>query len=239
MYVRFNLIDLLRCALAPLVAAFLLVMPLAQAAITPTDDFTDNGDGSVTHRITGLTWKRCTEGMAWSGSICNGTAKIYTWDQAVALGSDGWVLPTIEQLRTIVDSSNRTPAINTAIFPGTPASIFWSASAHAGSSDFWNLNFSNGLDNSYDLRTSSYYVRLVRGATPADCIFNWAEKNYPQVFLPGAGKTKTLGEYYYRQYPGNVYLGASSKDNHVYYLIGEKMADAGPVSQLNALSGCE
>lgn len=125
------------------------------ASSTPISDFTDNGDGSVTHKTTGLTWKRCSEGQVWTGSGCSGTAKTYTLDQAMALGSSGWGVPTIEQLRTIVDiagadkSSLPFLSINSTVFPNMPedtsckslfcvytgTSYFWSASAYEGFSD--------------------------------------------------------------------------------------------------------
>jgi hypothetical protein len=44
----------------------------------PTTDYADQGDGTVTHTPTALTWKRCAEGLTWSGSTCSGTAKTYT-----------------------------------------------------------------------------------------------------------------------------------------------------------------
>ncbi|MDP2902572.1 MAG: hypothetical protein Q8N96_05635 [Methylovulum sp.] len=41
---------------------------------TPTSDFTDNNDGTVTHKTTGLTWMRCAMGQTWTGAACTGTA---------------------------------------------------------------------------------------------------------------------------------------------------------------------
>ncbi|MHB9139493.1 MAG: Lcl C-terminal domain-containing protein [Victivallaceae bacterium] len=147
----------------------LLTVSLAQAATTPTSDFTDNGDGTVTHKVTGLTWKRCSEGQAWSGSTCTGTAKTYTWSDANTLTSGGWRLPSIAELVTIVERDNVMPAINTMIFPNTPTSaVFWSASTTVlCQACVWYVGFSNGASNSYS-KTDSNYVRLVRGGQPLD-----------------------------------------------------------------------
>lgn len=136
-------------------------------ATAATTEYTDNGDGTVTHKTTGLTWKRCSEGQTWSGSTCSGTAQSFTWSQANARASGGWRLPRIDELVTIVECDNFNPVINTTIFPNTPASFFWSASAYAGNSDgAWYVNFYFG--NRAPLFKESGYVRLVRGGQSSD-----------------------------------------------------------------------
>lgn len=51
-----------------------------------------------------------------------------------------------------------------------------------------------------------------------DCLFNWAEKNYPELFSPAAG-SKTLANYTYRYYSAsNSYLATISNDSNFYYL---------------------
>ncbi len=141
---------------------------VAGAATTPTTDFTDNGDGTVTHNTTGLMWKRCAEGMTWSGSTCTGTAATYAWSSATALtstfaGKSDWRLPTIRELQSIAEMDASNPAINSSIFPATPGSDFWSASAVAwGSGSAWAIYFYYGSDYTY-VKSFSYYVRLVRG----------------------------------------------------------------------------
>lgn len=151
-----------------------VIAPLAQAApTTPTADFTDNGDGTVTHKTTGLTWKRCIEGWTWTGSSCTGTAQIYTWANAKAMtstfaGKSDWRLPTVAELVTIFERDNINPAINTTIFPHSPGSYFWSASAYAESSDrsAWYVHFRNGIN--WGNKTDAFFVRLVRGGHPID-----------------------------------------------------------------------
>lgn len=123
--------------------------------------YTDNGDGSVTHGKTGLRWKRCAEGMTWTGSTCAGESKEYIWKDAKALGVNGWRLPSIEELRTIVEKGN-IPTINAAAFPNTPASHFWSASSY-GEYSAWYVYFNNGDDGNYFKAHYYLYVRLVRG----------------------------------------------------------------------------
>lgn len=131
---------------------------------TPTEGFTDNGDGTVTHKITRLIWKRCAEGQIWAGSACTGIYATYTYDQALKITSSfgrktDWRLPNREELSIIVARENNNPAINTTIFPNTPATWFWSASA-SDPYGAWNISFFNG-EHHYDLKHEHFAVRLV------------------------------------------------------------------------------
>ena len=137
----------------------------------PTGDYVDNGNGTVTHTPTNLTWKRCAEGQTWTGSTCSGTASTYTFDQANTLtgtsfaDQSDWRVPTEDELVSLVDYSVPAPhpTINSSVFPATPRSNFWSGSPDAiDSSLAWVVYFSNG--NAYgDGRSDGDAVRLVRG----------------------------------------------------------------------------
>ncbi len=74
----------------------------------------------------------------------------------------------------------------------------------------------------------------------ADCLFNWAEGHYPQLFAPLAVPSSVYQAYYYRYYSGtNSYVGVSALDNHVYY-IGPThvLEDVGPLPGWLATAGC-
>ena len=55
---------------------------------SPTADFVDNGNGTVTHQKTGLSWMRCAMGQTWTGSTCRNAAQKYSWKAATALSAD-------------------------------------------------------------------------------------------------------------------------------------------------------
>jgi alpha-tubulin suppressor-like RCC1 family protein len=137
----------------------------SSAPYTPSVDFVDNGDGTVTHLKTGLMWKRCAEGQAWSATTCSGTASVYDWKTAVALtsssaGYSDWRIPNMNELLTIVEYQTTMPSMNTEVFPNAPSAYFWSGSPNYNSSvDAWALDFSVGESV---IGSSSDGLRMVR-----------------------------------------------------------------------------
>ncbi|MDD5321201.1 MAG: PQQ-binding-like beta-propeller repeat protein [Methylococcales bacterium] len=77
--------------------------------------------------------------------------------------------------------------------------------------------------------------------SPTDCLFNWAEKNYPTLFAPSGAPTQVWPPYNYRYYSAtNAYLGISSVDNHVYYMGPDgKLQNEGSQSYWLPLAGCQ
>lgn len=131
-----------------------------------------SADGlTVADTKTNLTWKRCVEGMNWDGTSCTGTATKFTHDAAFQLAASqagaGWRLPNAKELFSIVDKNAYTPAIDSATFPTTPTSLFWSSSPYVIDStkalvvDF-NYGVVGGSGTSRNDIAYPYYVRLVR-----------------------------------------------------------------------------
>lgn len=57
------------------------------------------------------------------------------------------------------------------------------------------------------------------GVRQSDCLFNWAERTYPQYFSSIEAVSGTLSPYYYRYYSSTSnYLAISSIDSHVFLL---------------------
>ncbi len=159
----------LKSVLMLLLMLFVFCTAAFATPTTPTSDFIDNGDGTVTHKTTGLVWMRCSMGQTWDKATanCTGTAAAYTWDAAMALksnfaGKSDWRLPNIAELHTIVERENYNPAINTIIFPNTPSEHFFSSSPDASNIySGWIQDFRFG-EGSPSLMNSLSLVRLVR-----------------------------------------------------------------------------
>lgn len=153
-----------------------------------------------------LVWMRCSLGQAWTGKTCEGAAKEFSFDEALqaaaSLNKQGgyegftdWVLPSIEQLKTLRycskgmqvkstrDSSNANageesctngstqPATSPLAMPGTALGFYKSQSGSARSGNFaWGLDFKDGAatDCCGGYRSNRAYVRLVRAGQMPD-----------------------------------------------------------------------
>lgn len=77
----------------------------------------------------------------------------------------------------------------------------------------------------------------------AECVFDWAEKNYPTFFNPtGKSATTALGSYQYRYYPNtNSYLALMTSGNRLQAYnsaFGDSLLDLGPMSGYLQMAGC-
>ena len=123
----------------------------------PLRGFVDNGNGTVTDKSTGLMWQQAT------------APGEYTWREALSYcenltlaGYTDWRLPSVKELRSIVDYSVYNPAINTRYFPDTLHFYYWSSTPNAYNTYAWGIYFYQG-DDSYQNKADPYYVRAVRG----------------------------------------------------------------------------
>lgn len=141
----------------------------------PDSRYQDMG-AEVKDTVTGLIWQRCSLGQTWNGSTCIGAATKYTWQQALTMAKNlgnGYRLPNIKELQSLVETKCYDPAINTNIFPNTLNNWYWSSSPYSYLSTVsatpyiyyaWGVSFSTGYSNSdyNNFKTYNYYVRAVR-----------------------------------------------------------------------------
>jgi len=99
------------------IASFLYFYVRAVRGEQFTNDFIDNGNGTVTDRSTGLMWEQKTE---------DNKDNKYYWDDALDYceslswgGYNDWRLPNISEVHSILDYSTFHQAMNTIYFPNT------------------------------------------------------------------------------------------------------------------------
>lgn len=157
---------------APGHAAEAGVSPSAPAPAPAAARFEVLADGQeLLDRRAKLVWRRCVEGMRWTGSTCWGfpdrldfqAAQSRAAREAKASGLK-WRLPHIPELRLIMlkpesvevksgpDRGKRAPWVDAQWFPGTPAEWHWTAST----------SILGGSVNMYN------YGNIMSGTTPAN-----------------------------------------------------------------------
>ncbi len=187
-----NRVKAFRAVIAPLVAPAVPPATVSTSSAQMIDGYEILNDpllgkGSLARDPkTGLVWQRCSVGQTWDSRTCTGTAKDFTFDDAQKLSGNGWRVPTIRELSSLIYcSSGKTknrnglkdggalianacdgdyvyPTIRTAAFPKTTDYLYWSSSPYAGNSAIaWTAVFSTGQIND-DYRADSFNVRLVR-----------------------------------------------------------------------------
>jgi len=117
--------------------------------------FKDSEDSTVTDIATRLIWQKSDAKRDWEA------ANTYCEELDYANSQD-WRLPSIEELRTIVDLTKSDLTIDPIAFPETKPSLYWSATTFdANYHNAMVVDFSNG-DFYSDEKTFSNYVRCVR-----------------------------------------------------------------------------
>jgi hypothetical protein len=129
---------------------------------TPTDPgsttFETPGNGVVIDHVTGLMWQQSA----------NVSPRI--WDYAMTYcenltlaGYTDWRLPTRIELQSIVDYTRSFPAIDTAVFTGTPDQYsYWTSTLRAAASNSgWVIEPGTGIII-YEAKSYSGYSRCVR-----------------------------------------------------------------------------
>ena len=131
-------------------AALCLALPVAHAAWA--HDWRVQGPQSqeVVDAATGLIWRRCVEGMYWTGDACAGDAQSMDWTQAQARAramahadAQAWKLPTLAQLKSLAAFARSQPAAFAPLFPQSPSGWYWSGSSSVNSAAVNPFDYGN------------------------------------------------------------------------------------------------
>jgi hypothetical protein len=96
------------------------------------NDFTDNGDGTVTDSATGLMWQKTDSGtgMDWDNALT------YAENMTLA-GYDDWRLPNVKELQSIVDYTHAPSASDAAnVGPAIDTDFFEITGLPSGTTDY-------------------------------------------------------------------------------------------------------
>jgi Protein of unknown function (DUF1566) len=135
----------------------------------------DNGDGTVTDRLSGLQWEKKTDDATvhdkddrypWSatGTAADGTTFttfLATLNAACFAGQCDWRLPTLPELQTILLAQYPDGGIDPIFGPG--GDYYWSATRETGKPEVgWVLSFQDG-SRTTGAKSATFNVRAVRG----------------------------------------------------------------------------
>lgn len=125
---------------------------LQAGAVWPDPRFTDNGDGTITDRLTGLMWLQdggCLGRLSWQGAIDiaggGGAGARRGSCQGLTAYKD-WLLPEIGQLEVLF-SAEEVPAggwLNRHRFKNVQAAAYWSRTSGPNPYRAWVFHFDSG-----------------------------------------------------------------------------------------------
>lgn len=135
----------------------------------------ESNGSEILDRSTNLIWQRCSIGQIWNGTTCAGQPIGKNWVEAlsaVKLLGNGYRLPNIKELNTLVETSCNDNSINEKFFPNT-AKIYLSSSPAIDAIDegllnnrIWFVDFSDGHSDRIIKSYSDGFVRAVRSKNP-------------------------------------------------------------------------
>ena len=111
-----------------------------------------------------------TDALEWSPTLNDGQRMSYTdaVETCNKLG-DGWRLPTVQELLSIVDYTRCNPAIDIERFPGTKSGAYWTCTDAAWDNDpnpasraAWFVGFGYGDSGVFSRDDYNAFVRAVR-----------------------------------------------------------------------------
>ncbi|OQZ04975.1 MAG: hypothetical protein B6D34_00035 [Candidatus Brocadia sp. UTAMX1] len=118
-------------------------------------------DGAgVLDKETGLVWEKSpdTSTIAWPYAVA------YAYNKNVG-GRGGWRLPTVEELRTLIEPTQSNPALPSGHpFIDVQSDLYWSSTTDVNLSSYANgVHFGDGNVSSLDKTGTNFYVWCVRG----------------------------------------------------------------------------
>ncbi len=157
----------------------------------PSPRFFDNGDGTVTDKLTGLIWLKdanCKGAQSWTdaidkaNSLANGGCSLTDGSKA-----GDWRLPNVIELASLVDISNDNPCLPSGHpFTSTQSDRYWSSTTNpnpaSDTPEAWCVEMYRGDMIPSAWKAGKYYVWPVRSG-----------QDTPVILLPKTGQTTSYG----------------------------------------------
>ena len=201
--------------------------------------------------LTQLAYADCSSGgimgkMCTTGNYKGGTMKGVPTSEIIVQASP---TPASSDACLFNWAESNNPAMFAPAGAATLTSGAYTYRYYSGTNDYLGVSSTNNhvyymVANGQMQDEGTLYSWLPKANCPVptqtNCLFNWAETNYPGMFAPAGAVTLTSGFYTYRYYTGtNAYLGVSSADNNVYYMgANGQMLNEGQASNWYAQAGC-
>jgi hypothetical protein len=169
---------------------------LEKGVAWPKVRFTDNADQTITDNLTGLMWIKnanMTGRMSWDDAIdyatnlflggeeCDPTCGGCGTDPCDPSCLDGWRLPNIRELMSLIDYSQVSPSLPAnhpftgVLFANTGRDRFWTSTTTMpdnGNTEYaWTVEFHAGTTSQHNYKpstTTPHYVWPVRDVCPND-----------------------------------------------------------------------
>lgn len=124
----------------------------------------------VTDKQTGLIWQRCIYGQTWNGTACSGSATQFSFasalQKAAELNQQGWRLPSIKELFSLVTYGPGNTVLDAVAFPPTSiAQGFTTVSSTPSvnsNASAWGAVFDSMFISENYWAASGLYVRFVK-----------------------------------------------------------------------------
>jgi hypothetical protein len=134
----------------------------------PNPRFTDNGNGTVTDNLSGLIWLKnanCFGSQVWATAITSANS-LASGACGLTDGSTAgqWRLPSIREIRGLVDKSRSNPALPAGHpFTSVQSVNYWSATTIAFGTEYaWYVMMSDGRVFHNTKASNGYFVWPVR-----------------------------------------------------------------------------
>jgi hypothetical protein len=164
---------------------------LERGVAWPSPRFTDNGNGTVTDKLTGLMWSK-------NANLAAGTK---TWQEALDYvktlstgGYSDWRLPNRKELFSLIDHSKTTPALPADHPFQNLQGYYWSSTGEQESEIYAFAVYMTYGDMSGGNKSADYfYVWPVRGGTVLEYISNPTLPTGPNSGTTGTSYSYTTG----------------------------------------------